>query len=325
MPPAIEIRDLHYSYAEGHADVRDVLAGVDLVVDRQEIFGLLGPNGAGKSTTFRVLVGLAKPSKGLALLNGAAVSSGTRDVYRKVGYMPDLADVFDTSTLEGLLRFFGRCQGMSEERIEQRITELLAQFWLTDRRRDYLSTMSQGLKQQAHLMRCLLHDPEILILDEPASHLDPLRRQLLLEILRQEQDKGKTILISSHILPELSELCTSLAIMNKGRIVDKGRVTELKAKHQDRYATYRLRILSDVDQALRVAERLNDPNVRGLERRSEARESKTIRLTYSGSEENVANLIQMMVGAGVKVVEFSREYKEIEQIYRETVQARGQG
>jgi len=311
---AIELRNLHYSYEDTKRAVH-VLRGVTLQIERGSIFGLLGPNGAGKSTTFKVVVGLAKPSSGEALVNGMATYAGSREIYTTVGYMPDLSEVFDDITLEGLLRFFGRCQGLDERRIARRIDELLKQFHLESRRNDYLRTMSKGLRQQAHLMRCLIHEPDILLLDEPASHLDPIRRQLLLEVLRNENTKGRTIVISSHILPELSDLCTSLALMKNGQIVDHGRVDELKRKHQNPFATYSVRVLDNSTNAVRLLERIQDPCIAGISRRDD----RTLHLEYAGTEEQLVNLIQLMVVGGIRMGEFYRIYKDIEQIYRETI------
>jgi len=309
----IELRNLHYAYPDG----KEVLRGLNLVVKRGEIYGLLGPNGAGKSTAFRVLVGLAEPKSGEALIDGRPTCAGDRNVYQEVGYMPDAGEVFDDSTVEGLLRFFGRCQQLSETEITQRIDKLLERFRIVERRHQLIRRLSKGLRQQAHIMRCLIHNPKVLVLDEPASHLDPVSRALLLDILREEQARGVTIVISSHILPELSNLCTSLAILNDGRVVDQGRVAELLGKHQTRVARYTMQVISGMEQAKTIMRRHSDAdkNLQGLEQTG----PEQLSIDYSGSREQVSTLVELLVKSGVRITEFQRQYKDIEEIYTEIV------
>jgi ABC-2 type transport system ATP-binding protein len=250
---AIELENVSFSYPGGDP----VLRSLSLTIHKGDIFGLLGPNGAGKSTAFRLIVGLDRPSSGRALLFGKEVKPGTREVYREVGYMPDSGDLFDSSSIQDLLEFFGRAQGLNSSLIQTRTDELLELFQLTERRFQRLRTLSRGLKQKAHIMRCLIHNPSILILDEPASNLDPVSRRMLLDILRAEAKRGTTILISSHILPELSDFCTSLAIIKDGRVLDQGRVGELLDKHQNRYTSYVLRAFSGLSIAEEILSREN--------------------------------------------------------------------
>jgi len=311
--PVIELRDVHYAYPNG----AEVLSGLNLTVQRGEIYGLLGPNGAGKSTAFRVLVGLSNPASGEALIEGRRTFAGDRAVYLQVGYMPDASEVFDDCTVDSLLRFFGRCQQLEEREIDRRIQELLERFRLVNRRSQLIRKLSKGLRQQTHIMRCLIHKPSILVLDEPASNLDPLSRALLLDILREEQARGATILISSHILPELSNFCTSLAIVDGGRVVDHGRVNELLEKHQTRTATYTIRIISGMDQAIEVLRRhsKSDENLRACERAGR----EFLSVQYAGSREDVSTLLDLLVRAGVRIIEFERQRKDIEEIYAEIV------
>jgi ABC-2 type transport system ATP-binding protein len=309
----IELRDVCYAYPSGG----EVLRGLNLEVQRGEIYGLLGPNGAGKSTAFRVLVGLAEPTSGEALIQGRRTCAGDRNVYHEVAYMPDAGEVFDDSTVEDLLRFFGRCQQLEEAEIDARIAELLKRFHLVERRNQLIRRLSKGLRQQAHIMRCLIHNPKVLILDEPASHLDPISRAMLLDILRQEQARGATILISSHILPELSNLCTSLAIINGGRVVDHGRVSELLEKHQARVARYTIRVITGIDHAIEVLRRHSnsDQNLQGCERIGK----ELLTIDYAGTREQISTLIELLVRAGVRITEFERQRKDIEDIYAEIV------
>lgn len=309
--PLIQFENLCFTYPNG----RQVLNGVSLSVSRGEIFGLLGPNGAGKSTAFRVLVGLSRASSGAARLAGRVTSEGDRRVYDKVGYMPDSGDVFDNSTVEGLLRFFARCHRLDGALISRRIDELLERFQLSALRKEFLRTMSRGLKQQAHIMRCFIHDPDILVLDEPASNLDAHSRGRLLEILRQERNKGKAVLITSHILPELSNLCTHLGILKDGFIIDQGRVIELLDKHQSRVSTYHARVIGGMKRAIELLDRQVDSYLKGYR----VLEPDLLSIEFAGASEDTAGLLQLLVTAGVQIIEFARQTKDIEQIYTEIV------
>jgi ABC-2 type transport system ATP-binding protein len=310
----IKICDLHFAYPDGAS----VLKGLSLEVNRGEIFGLLGPNGAGKSTTFRILAGLDKPDRGFVLIAGKLVRSDDRAIYRNIGYMPDAGEVFDSSTVENLLRFFGRSQNLDEAALTERINRLLDRFHFARLRHVELRKLSKGLRQQAHIMRCLVHEPPILILDEPASHLDPVSRKLLLDILREECDRGTTILISSHILPELSDLCSSVAIIDDGRVIDQGRVSELIEKHQNRFATYSLRASDGLVVAQRLLLTHTDPPVLSLESTS----PETLVFDFVGERDRIATVLELLVKSNVRVTEFARQRKDIEQIYLEMVKLR---
>ena len=199
------------------------VAGVDLDVEEGEIFGLVGPNGAGKSTTFRILATLLQPSAGVAEIAGWSVTRNPDQVRRVLGFMPDVFGVYDDMKVWEYLDFFGRCYGLSAAQRRRTIGDLLELVDLADRRDDYVQTLSRGMEQRLCLAHALVHDPQVLLLDEPASGLDPRARVELRELLRELRSLGKTILISSHILPELEELCTSVAIVDRGRVLAKGR------------------------------------------------------------------------------------------------------
>jgi ABC-2 type transport system ATP-binding protein len=206
------------------------VAGVDLTVDAGEIFGLVGPNGAGKTTTLRILATLLAPSAGTAEIAGMSVTRNPDQVRRVIGFMPDSFGVYDDMKVWEYLDFFARCYGIAPAARRRVITDLLELVDLAPKRHEYVQTLSRGMQQRLCLAHSLVHDPQVLLLDEPASGLDPRARVELRELLRELRAMGKTILISSHILPELEELCTSVAIIDRGQVLAQGRVAEIEKR-----------------------------------------------------------------------------------------------
>jgi ABC-2 type transport system ATP-binding protein len=211
MTPIIETRGLVKRY-----DDQLAVAGIDMVVGPGEIFGLVGPNGAGKTTTMKILATLLAPTAGEALVCGIPVTEDPIEVRRRIGYMPDFYGVYDDLRVWEYLDFFARCYRVPASRRGPMIGELLEIVGLTEKRDAYVEALSRGMRQRLCLAHTLVHDPQLLILDEPASGLDPRARVEMREILRELRGMGKTILVSSHILPELAELCTSVGIIDRG-------------------------------------------------------------------------------------------------------------
>ena len=220
------------------------LGGLDLEIAAGEIFGLVGPNGAGKTTTLRILATLLVPTAGDAEVAGASIRGDPDGVRRVVGYMPDSFGVYDDMKVWEYLDFFGRCHGLPADRRRRMIGDLLELVDLGPKRDAYVARLSRGMQQRLCLAHALVHDPAVLILDEPASGLDPRARVELRELLRELRTLGKTILVSSHILPELEELCTSLAIIDRGRVLAQGRLAEIEARLRVG-AVLRLQVLGD--------------------------------------------------------------------------------
>ncbi len=187
-----------------------------------EIFGLVGPNGAGKTTTLRILATLLVPDGGDAEIAGVSVRRNPNDVRRVLGFMPDSFGVYDDMKVWEYLDFFARCYGIPADRRRRMIGDLLDLVDLGPKRDTYVQGLSRGMQQRLCLAHTLVHDPQVLLLDEPASGLDPRARVELRELLRELRTLGKTILVSSHILPELEELCTSVAIIDRGQVLAHG-------------------------------------------------------------------------------------------------------
>ena len=287
------------------------VAGLDLDVAQGEIFGLVGPNGAGKTTTLRILATLLSPSAGTAEIAGMSVTRQADQVRRVIGFMPDAFGVYDDMKVWEYLDFFGRCYGLSAAQRRRTIGDLLELVDLADRRDDYVQTLSRGMEQRLCLAHALVHDPQVLLLDEPASGLDPRARVELRELLRELRSLGKTILISSHILPELEELCTSVAIVDRGRVLAKGTVGDIERRL--RYgAVLRVRVLAEGDalEAARAAFE-GDADVTT----ATILHDGTIELGFRGDDAASARLLSASVAAGLPIVSFARAATDLEELF----------
>lgn len=221
-PPTIRVRHLWHRYGN-----RDVLRDVTFDVGPGEIFGFIGPNGAGKTTTIRVMATLLEPMAGRVEIDGIDVTMDPEEVRRIIGYMPDHAGVYDRITVREYLEFFADAFRVPSINVVDAVLELTDLGKLQDR---LVAEMSKGMKQRLQLARILLHDPKVLILDEPASDLDPRARIEIRDLLLELRGLGKTILLSSHILTELSDVCTSIGILEKGRLVVAGPIHEISSR-----------------------------------------------------------------------------------------------
>lgn len=202
----------------------NALSDFNLEIPRGSIYGLIGPNGAGKTTLLRILAALIAPSTGNVWLEDEDVSNAPKVIQRKVGYMPDFFGVYPDLTAAEYLEFYAGIHGVPRQKRAQIVTDLLELVDLTAKRDAFVESLSRGMKQRLCLARALVHDPEILLLDEPASGLDPRARIELRELVRTLQGMGKTVIISSHILPELGEMCSDIAIIQGGRLIASGDV-----------------------------------------------------------------------------------------------------
>jgi len=221
----IEVEGLRKCYGSQVA-----LDGLDLSVPRGEIFGFVGPNGAGKTTTIRILATLTTPDDGIATIDGVPVTEDPYGVRRLIGYMPDFFGVYDRLTAQEYLEFYAACHEVPRHRRRQVARELLELVDLGDRASAQVDTLSRGMQQRLCLARALVHDPEVLLLDEPASGLDPRARIEMRELIRELRRMGKTIFVSSHILPELEELCTWVGFIDHGRMVEAGPMEDVRGR-----------------------------------------------------------------------------------------------
>jgi ABC-2 type transport system ATP-binding protein len=296
------------------------LGGLDLDIAAGEIFGLVGPNGAGKTTTLRILATLLVPDAGDAEIAGWSLRRNPNDVRRVLGFMPDSFGVYDDMKVWEYLDFFARCYGIPADRRRRMIGDLLELVDLGPKRDTYVQGLSRGMQQRLCLAHALVHDPAVLLLDEPASGLDPRARVELRELLRELRSLGKTILVSSHILPELEELCTSVAIIDRGAVLAQGRVAEIERRLRVG-AVYRIRVLGDgaAPEAARAwlethpdvatAAVLNDGQVE---------------IGFHGDDEAAARLLADAVRGGLRVVSFARAASDLEELFLQVTAPAGE-
>jgi ABC-2 type transport system ATP-binding protein len=277
---------------------RTALDHVSFEVPKGEIFGFVGPNGAGKTTTLRILAALLEPTSGRAMIDGADVIEHPDQVHDRLGYMPDFFGVYDQLTAGEYLDFYASCYRQPKARRKKIAADLLELVGLSDRRDQAVDTLSRGLKQRLCLARALVHDPAVLLLDEPASGLDPRARVEMREILKELQTMGKTIVISSHILPELTELCTMIGIIDQGRMRATGPVQDV-IRQLTAGRRLRITVLGQKEEAAAVLKPLAAIHevmmVNGA-----------IEAQYDGDDAAAAGILQTLTAAGIKVSGFSQ-------------------
>jgi len=244
---AIDVRNLHYAYKKHKA-----LTGVTFAVQRQSIHGFVGPNGAGKTTTLKILSTLLRPQTGGARVFGSDVVRDFKDVRKRIGFMPDHFSMYRQMTVFEYLDFFGAAYGLGVTERTSVINDVLELTDMNGRRNDLIKGLSRGMQQRVSLARVLVHDPEVLLLDEPASGLDPRARIELMEILRELRRMGKTIFISSHILSELGDLCDSFTIVDRGETKYTGSLDGLRVREGIESAVYVIQ-LADVHDGVQDA------------------------------------------------------------------------
>ena len=279
------------------------LDGLDLHVPEGAIYGFIGQNGAGKTTTLRALATLMLPDGGKAEVAGVDVLRHPHEVRRLMGYMPDFFGVYDDLTVGEYLEFYGSLHGVRGRAAASLRDNLLELVDLAPKRDDYVENLSRGMQQRLCLARALIHDPGVLLLDEPASGLDPVARVEMRELLKELGRMGKTILISSHILSELADLCTHIGVIASGKLVREGTVGELLwAAGRPGYL---LKVLRDAERAAVVLEGL--PGVGAV-----ATTEEGVRFHCKDGAEGAATALAAVVGAGIPVIRFSEVESSLE-------------
>ncbi|NLK52829.1 MAG: ABC transporter ATP-binding protein [Syntrophomonadaceae bacterium] len=283
------------------------LDNLSLEVKEGVVYGLIGPNGAGKTTAMNILATLLLPDTGTARVGGRDVVQEPRVVRQLIGYMQDFFGVYDGLRASEYLDFFAAAYRIPVARRSQLIQDLLELVNLPDKGEVYVDTLSRGMKQRLALARCLVHDPPVLILDEPASGLDPRARAELKEIIRQLKHLNKTVLISSHILPELAEMCDEVAILDHGRLVTCGPVEEITRVSQgSRYLKVEV-----IERAQELVAFLNSqPAVSGVRV-----EGLSVKFFHLGDPVQQAQLLQNLVTAGWPVLEFGEVRRNLEEAF----------
>jgi len=283
---------------------------VDLELLEGEVYGLIGPNGAGKTTLIRMLAAAEEPTTGEIYINGDRLrrDKSNPTLKRRLGYLPDDYPLYDELTVWDYLDYFARLYKLREPRRTQRLHEVLELIQLGNKRNSLISTLSRGMKQRLCLARTIIHEPIVLLLDEPVSGLDPIARMQFREIIKVLQEAGMTILISSHVLSDLAELCTSVGIMELGFLVESSSLQQL----YQRLARQQIVIstLGKLDELL--SELKNNPFVEEWEVMST---KNSVRVNFSGKQEDCADLLRSLVKAGVPLTDFHCTQEDLETIF----------
>lgn len=280
---------------------------LDLEIKEGEMFGFIGPNGAGKSTTIRFLATLLKASRGDGTVNGYSVSQDPMNVRRSVGYMPDAFGVYDGMKVWEFLDFFAVAYRLSRTQRKQVIPDVLELLDLTYKRDDYVNGLSRGMKQRLCLAKTLVHDPPVLILDEPASGLDPRARVEVKALLKELRRMGKTILISSHILTELADCCTSVGIVERGKLLMHGPIDEVHRRIRGNQVV-EARFGNNLDVGLSVIR--SSPDVRDVQV-----DGEKVTIEFSTQDHNSAELLAKLVGQQVEVKSFAEKEPTLEDVF----------
>jgi ABC-2 type transport system ATP-binding protein len=308
MAPIIEVQGLTKRYGKLTA-----LDNLQLEVEKGAVVGFIGPNGAGKTTTMRILTTLLKPTAGEAWIGGYSVTRASRDVRRVIGYMPDFFGVYEDMKVWEYLDFFAACYDLAPGLRQTMIDDLLALVDLTEKRDEFVESLSRGMKQRLCLARTLSHNPEVLILDEPASGLDPRARIEMRELLRELKRMGKTIFFSSHILSEVADVCTSIAILEAGNLVAFGDMEEMKR----RLRPQRLIHVRTLDKPGRLEAFLAPrERVGGVKLEPDGDiPGGGLSFDFTGSDEQLSSLLAELVRGDFKIVSFSEDAGDLEEVF----------
>jgi ABC-2 type transport system ATP-binding protein len=313
MSNIIEIQGLTKKYGDLIA-----LNDLTLSIDEGAVYGFIGPNGAGKTTTMRILTTLLKPTSGKAWVAGSSVTDDPRGVRQAIGYMPDFFGVYEDMKVWEYLDFFAACYDVPKLDRLGMIDDLLALVDLSHKKEEFVESLSRGMKQRLCLARTLAHDPQILILDEPASGLDPRARIEMRELLKELKQMGKTIFFSSHILSEVADICTHIAILEAGTLVAYGDMKEMK-KQLRAHRLIQVRVLGDITPLQEFL--LHHTAVHSITNGEELElPPDTVRFDFGGGDEDLSKLLTDMIGAGISVVSFHEEAGDLEDVFLHVTQ-----
>lgn len=305
MDWAIETRGLSKRF-----DRKLAVDNVDLQVATGEVYGLIGPNGAGKTTLIRMLATVEKPTIGEILIDGIPVDHQDRraTLKQRIGFLPDDFPVYDDLNVWDYLDYFGRLYGLRGPRLRERLYDVLDLVQLLPKRDSLIATLSRGMKQRLSLARTIIHEPILLLLDEPVSGLDPIARSEFRNLIRILQSAGMTVLISSHVLSDLAELCTAIGVMELGQLVASAPLESLYAQFSRQ--TLVITALDRLDQLQVILK---------TDRRAVTWElhptDGQIHVEFQGDETDCADLLQELIRAQIPIVEFRRDRESLEQIF----------
>ena len=297
-----EILELKKSFGKFTA-----LNSLSMNITDNSIFGFVGPNGAGKTTTMKIMAGLLKADSGNIYINGEDVLKNPQKIREKIGYMPDLFGVYDDLKVTEYMDFYAGTYYIPYADRPSLIDSLLEIVDLSDKKDAYVDSLSRGMKQRLCLARSLIHDPNLIILDEPASGLDPRARVEMKEVLKQLKEMGKTIIVSSHILPELAEMCSEIGIIDHGQLVTQGTVNEIMNKiHKNRIV--RVKTSSAKDTLIRL---LKEQTKVG----EITENADNIEFVFNGNDNDLTSILRNIIMNGIPVFSFGEAEGNLEEIF----------
>ncbi|MCW3052750.1 MAG: ABC-type multidrug transport system, ATPase component [Chthonomonadales bacterium] len=328
----IEIKHLRKEYKD---KPEPAVKDLTLELEQGDIFGFIGPNGAGKTTTIKMLATLLIPTAGSAMVNGIDVVKHPEQIRSIVGYMPDFFGVYDDIKVWEYLDFFAAAYRIPKDRRPQIIDDVLALTDLTVKKDAYVEALSRGMKQRLCLAKTLVHDPKVMLLDEPASGLDPRARIEIRELLKELQAMGKTIIVSSHILPEMEEFCNKVGIIERGEMIVAGDVNTI-ARTVRGHQNISIAVVNEIERAEAILlgmtdlvrevkltnglRQLNETSVEDLRQQTLQRENysskgSVLQVSYIGEPEEEYHILTALVEAGIKVRAFYTPETDLEDVF----------
>ena len=291
-------------------DKHTAVNNLDLEIAEGEVYGLIGPNGAGKTTLIRMLAAAEEPSNGEIFINGDRLlrDKSNPTLKRRLGYLPDDYPLYDELTVWDYLDYFARLYHLQEPHRTQRLHEVIELIQLGNKRNSTIATLSRGMKQRLCLARTIIHEPIVLLLDEPVSGLDPIARMQFREIIKTLQEAGMTILISSHVLSDLAELCTSVGIMELGFLVESASLRDI----YERLAHQQI-VISTLGKLEELTRELKNNSL--VEELEVLYATNTVRVNFSGKQEDSAELLRSLVSAGIPLSNFQCTQEDLESIF----------
>ena len=305
--PVVDIRELSKHYGKFIA-----LDKLTLSVGKGQILGFIGPNGAGKTTTIKILVGLARPTSGYATVGGIDCAAKPRELKRMIGYMPDTFGSYDGMRVGEYLDFFGAAFGIPRKDRAKRVDEALDLVRCPKFKDLYVESLSHGMKQRVAIARTLLHDPVVLILDEPANGLDPPARIEMRQLLLDLAARGKTLIVTSHILPELARICDRVAIITRGKLRGLGTLEEIARQLNPKRT---MEVLVTTEQGVRKAGELIRKQVGAGGEVTESMTETAVRFRSEKNDEALSRILAELITAGVSVTQFREVQTDLEEAF----------
>ncbi|MFP4692903.1 MAG: ABC transporter ATP-binding protein [Halothece sp.] len=302
---AIEAKGLSKQYDRDLA-----VCDVDLKIETGEVYGLIGPNGAGKTTLIQMLAGMVEPTVGEVYWFEEKVKFNVSHfpLKRRIGYLPDDFPLYEDLTVYDYLEYFGRLYFLRQPQLSRRLEEVLELVQLSSKRHSLISTLSRGMRQRLSLARTIIHEPILLLLDEPVSGLDPISRHQFREMIKVLQEAGMTILISSHVLSDLAEVCTSIGIMELGYLVESASLSELYQRNSQEELL--ITVLNKIDT---LAQKIMEFS--GVETYQVFPEKNQIKVQFKGSEQEKSKMLRSLFDSGFSITEFRTEKPNLEKLF----------